>query len=63
MLQNEENGIEEIIKEDIWGSIEEFLGWGFHYGEGENSIHITVGTNGCNDDDRIYAKVAAQVFH
>ena len=43
MLQNEENGIEEIIKEDIWGSIEEFLGWGFHYGEGENSIHITVG--------------------
>ncbi|MFD2585859.1 mechanosensitive ion channel family protein [Croceitalea marina] len=43
MLQDEENGIEEIIKEDIWGSIEEFLGLGFHYGEGENSIHITVG--------------------
>ena len=43
MLQNEENGITEIIKEDIWGSIKEFLGWGFHYGEGENSIHITVG--------------------
>lgn len=43
MLQNEESGIKEIIKEDIWGSIEEFLGWGFHYGEGENSIHITVG--------------------
>jgi len=43
MLQDEESGLEEIIKEDIWGSIEEFLGWGFHYGEGENSIHITVG--------------------
>ncbi len=43
MLQDEENGIKEIIKEDIWGSIEEFLSWGFHYGEGENSIHITVG--------------------
>ncbi len=43
MLQDEESGIEEIIKEDIWGSIEEFLGLGFHYGEGENSIHITVG--------------------
>jgi small-conductance mechanosensitive channel len=43
MLQDSENGIEEIIKEDIWGSIKEFLGWGFHYGEGENSIHITVG--------------------
>lgn len=43
MLQDEESGIKEIIKEDIWGSIQEFLGWGFHYGEGENSIHITVG--------------------
>ncbi len=43
MLQDEESGIEEIIKEDIWGSIEEFLGLGFRYGEGENSIHITVG--------------------
>lgn len=43
MLQDEESGIEEIIKEDIWGSIEEFLGWGFHYGEGEKSIHITIG--------------------
>jgi small-conductance mechanosensitive channel len=43
MLQEEESGIKEIIKEDIWRSIEEFLGWGFHYGEGENSIHITVG--------------------
>lgn len=42
MLQDEESGIEEIIKEDIWGSIEEFLGWGFHYGEGEKSIHITI---------------------
>lgn len=43
MLQNEENGITEIIKEDIWGSIKEFLRLGFHYNVGENSIHITVG--------------------
>lgn len=43
MLQNQENGITEIIKEDIWGSIKDFLGWGFHYNMGENSIHITVG--------------------
>lgn len=43
MLQDEENGIEEIIKEDIWGSIKDFLNLGFHYGEGENSIHVTIG--------------------
>ena len=43
MLQDGKGDIKEIIEEDIWGSIEEFLGWGFHYGEGENSIHITIG--------------------
>jgi len=43
MVQDKENKIEEIIKVDIWESIEQFLGWGFHYGEGENSIHVTVG--------------------
>ncbi|GMN09518.1 hypothetical protein MTsPCn9_00260 [Croceitalea sp. MTPC9] len=43
MVLQEEEGIKEILKEDIWGSIKDFLGWGFHYGEGENSIHITIG--------------------
>ncbi len=41
--QNQDNGLEEILKEDIWGSVKEFLDAGFHYGEGEHSIHITVG--------------------
>lgn len=35
--------ITEVVKEDIWGSIKEFLNWGFHYGKGENEIHITIG--------------------
>ena len=44
LLQEKQNGgIKEIIQEDIWGSIQQFLGLGFHYGEGEKSIHITIG--------------------
>ena len=35
--------IKEIIQEDIWGSIKEFLNWGIHIGEGEKSIHFTLG--------------------
>jgi len=42
-MQDDKSKVEEIIEEDIWGSIKEFLNWGFHYGDGENSIHITVG--------------------
>ena len=43
MVQDAKSKVEEIIEEDIWGSIKEFLGWGFHYGEGDNKIDITVG--------------------
>lgn len=43
ILQEEPNKVKEIIEEDIWGSVQEFLNLGFHYGEGENSIHITIG--------------------
>lgn len=35
--------ISEVVKEDIWGSLKEFLDIGFHLGEGENSIHLTIG--------------------
>lgn len=38
-----DNEIEEIIKEDIWGSIKDFLNLGFHIGEGEKTINLTVG--------------------
>ncbi|RYC53332.1 mechanosensitive ion channel family protein [Flagellimonas olearia] len=38
-----DNEIEEIIKEDIWGSIKDFLNLGFHIGEGEKTINLTIG--------------------
>ncbi|WP_396638485.1 mechanosensitive ion channel family protein [Maribacter sp. R77961] len=43
MIQEQTEKIKEIIEDDIWGSIKEFLNLGFHYGEGEKSIHITIG--------------------
>ena len=43
MQQDESEGLKEVIKEDIWGSIKEFLGWGFHWTEDGKSIHITIG--------------------
>ncbi len=42
-MQNEGGEIKELIKEDIWGSIKEFLNMGIHLGEGEKSIHLTIG--------------------
>ncbi len=35
--------IEEVVKEDIWGAIKSFLDLGFHYGEGDKEINITIG--------------------
>ncbi len=43
MLQGDKSKVEEIIEEDIWGSIKEFLEWGPKFGVGDNQIHITVG--------------------
>ncbi|WP_281542674.1 mechanosensitive ion channel family protein [Maribacter aestuarii] len=43
MVQEQTEKIKEIIEDDIWGNIKEFLDLGFHYGEGEKSIHITIG--------------------
>jgi len=43
MIQEQTEKIKEIIEDDIWGTIKEFLNLGFHYGEGEKSIHITIG--------------------
>ncbi|WP_422351825.1 mechanosensitive ion channel family protein [Flagellimonas sp.] len=42
-MQEETSEIKEIIKEDIWGSIKEFLNMGIHLGEGDKSIHLTIG--------------------
>ncbi|MAZ73263.1 MAG: mechanosensitive ion channel protein MscS [Flavobacteriaceae bacterium] len=35
--------IEEVVKEDIWGAIQEFLNLGVHFGEGDKQIDITIG--------------------
>ncbi len=35
--------IEEVVTEDIWGTIQDVLNWGFHFGSGEKQINITVG--------------------
>jgi small-conductance mechanosensitive channel len=43
MQENVVDKIEEVVKEDIWGSIVDFINWGFHFGEGENKINITIG--------------------
>ena len=43
MIQDPNSKVEEIIKEDIWGTIKDFLDLGIKYGEGEKSIHITIG--------------------
>lgn len=43
MAQEEKEKIKEIIEEDIWGSIKDFLDLGFHYTSGDKSIHITIG--------------------
>ena len=42
-MQNTKEEVTEFIREDIWDNIREFLDMGLHLGEGENSIHITVG--------------------
>lgn len=43
MKQEEPSKVREIIEEDIWGSVKEFLDMGLHIGEGENRIDVTIG--------------------
>ncbi|WP_339651781.1 mechanosensitive ion channel domain-containing protein [uncultured Maribacter sp.] len=43
MIQESAEKIKEIIEDDVWGTIKKFLDLGYHFGEGEKSIHITVG--------------------
>lgn len=42
-MQKVPDEIEEIIKENIWGTLKDFLNLGFHLGEGKESINLTVG--------------------
>lgn len=43
MIQEGTETIKEIIEDDIWGTIKKFLDLGYHFGEGDKSIHITIG--------------------
>lgn len=43
MQENVTDKIKEVVEEDIWGSIKEFLNFGFHFGEGDHRINITIG--------------------
>lgn len=43
MIQDNAEKIKEIIEDNIWGTVKDFLDFGFHYGTGEKSIHITIG--------------------
>lgn len=43
MIQEGTEKIKEIIEDDIWGTIKKFLDLGYQFGDGEKSIHITVG--------------------
>ena len=42
-MQDNSSEIKDFVEEDVWGSIQDFLNWGLHLGEGDNSIHVTVG--------------------
>jgi small-conductance mechanosensitive channel len=37
------DAVKDIIHEDVWLSIEHFLGLGYSFGEGENAIRLTIG--------------------
>ncbi len=43
MQENVKDKITEVVKDDIWGGIQEFLNYGFHFGQADKEIHITIG--------------------
>lgn len=43
MQENSIEKIEEVVTDDIWGAIKNFLDLGFSFGKAENEIHITIG--------------------
>lgn len=42
-MQETGSDIKEFVEKDIWGSVQDLMNWGLHLGEGEHSIHVTVG--------------------
>lgn len=43
MIQDNAEKVKEIIEQDIWGTIKDFLELGIRFGKGEKEIHITIG--------------------
>ncbi|MDX1314989.1 MAG: mechanosensitive ion channel, partial [Eudoraea sp.] len=43
LIQDKTGKVEEFLEQDVWGTIKEVLNMGLHLGEGEKSIHITIG--------------------
>ena len=43
MIFAQEQTVTETLKEDVFQGVREFLNYGLHLGEGDHSIHITVG--------------------
>ena len=44
LFQEGKSKVEEIIEEDLWGTLKEFLNIGLHLGQGENRIDLTIGS-------------------
>lgn len=42
-MQEGTEDIKEILTEDVWGTVKDFLNLGFHMGEGDKSINLTIG--------------------
>lgn len=43
LVQDKVQPVKEFIEKDLWAEIREFLNLGLHLGEGEDSIHVTIG--------------------
>ncbi len=42
-VKEEVDKVKDVIEQDIWGSILDFLNMGLHFGEGNKAIHVTIG--------------------
>lgn len=43
MIQDKAEKVKEILEEDVWGTIKDFLELGIQFGNGDKEIHITLG--------------------
>ena len=43
MIQDHTEKVKEILEEDVWGALKNFLDLGVHFGKGDKEIHITIG--------------------